>query len=213
MAASTCLRDTSTTTMSQDGSGNVGTDVKIHASDSGLGVVGDGMYVNNFNGGGIVRTSSGLFSRQTYTHAGWSRGINDVSAPGAAVGAGGYATVNPLLVMNFQRQGPQSQYIHLTYGVEMLMTLSDFPASNLFWGWSCQLESWFDWDQVFREVCSQGAAGPQNQIQHQLIGQDYVILNDDAVHTVQVRMSIRGGLAGTAICTQTQKRYIHADYH
>lgn len=210
--ASPCVRDTTTTTMSQDGSGDVGVDLKIHANDSGLGVVGDGLYVNNYVGGGIVRTANGLFGRQINAHVGWSRGFNDTQNPGVAVGAGGAVQVNPVLVLNIQRQGPLGQYAHITCGAEMGMGLADISGQNPFYGWGVSLETWYDFSPTYLEVAQQTMNGFSNGFFHQLRGDDWVFLGDDAVHVVLMRMVIRGGLAGTAVCGQTQKRWIHADY-
>lgn len=210
--AQPCIRDTPSTTMSQDIAGDVGVDVNLHAPDPGLGIVADGLYVNNYSGGGLVRTSQGMFGRQYYGHVGWSRGVNDIQNPGTAVGAGGYVQVGDYLALNFQRQGPVLQYIHITAGAEINVGPSDL-AENPFYGWSVSLESWYDFSGVWLEECRQGTDGYVNASIHQLRMDGWVLIGEDAVHTVLVRITMRGGLAGTAIARQTHKRWVHVDYH
>lgn len=211
--ASPCIRDTPSTTMTQDGSGDVGVDVVLHPPDSGLGIVADGLYVNNAANGGIYRTVNGLFSRQFYGHVGWTRGTNDVQSPGTAVGAGGYVMVNPILSTTIQRQGALTQYVHVTCGAEMGMGLADPTGQNIFYGWGVGLELYYDFSPTWLEVCGQTMGGFSNGFFHQLRGDDWLVLTDDVVHTVYMRMVIRGGANGTAVCSQTQKRWIHVDYH
>lgn len=212
MPASPCIRNTPSTTMSQDGSGDVGVDVELHDPDSGLAIATDGLYVNTHPVGGITRTVNGLFGRQTYSHVGWARGVNDTLSPGTAVGPGGYTGVNPVLGFNFVRQGPVSQYLHVSCGAEMGMGMSDF-SENPFYGWQVALEVWYDFSPTWFEVAHETMGGYVNGFTHHLHGDDWFTITDDAIHTVYMRMTIRGGLNGTAVCGMTQKRWLHIDYH
>lgn len=211
MVASPCIRNTPSTTMSQDIAGDVGTDVNLHPSDSGLAIAADGLYVNNYPGGGLVRTSQGLFVRQGETHAGWLRGVDDTVNNNTAVGAGGYTQVGGIMGVNFATEGPVAQHLHITAGAEVHMGPQD-QAENPFYGWSVQLESWYDFSQFWVEECRQGTDGYVNATIHQLRMNAWITVSDGAIHTVLVRITIRGGLAGTAVARQTYKRWVHLDY-
>ena len=211
--AGPCLADTNSIIMSRDLSGNIKGDVRLHAGDSGLGIVSDGLYVNNLAGDGIQRHAFGLSVRMKDEHVGWFPGVNDFSTPGTAVGPGGYVQVGGALSLNLSIMGtPQvvAQTIEMSYGAVVDVADSDASTVNFFHGWSIILERSFQfgpWVEVNKASHSGAYAEMDN-----LVGREWVFLGGGTFN-MQLRITMRGGLAGTSIARSVQQYFMHASYH
>jgi hypothetical protein len=102
-----------------------------------------------------------------------------------------------------------AQTIHLSYGAVVDVADSDASTVNFFHGWSIILERSFNfggWVEVNKASHSGAYAEMDN-----LFGQEWVFLGG-GVFNMQLRITMRGGLAGTSIARSVQQYYMHAAY-
>lgn len=203
-----CLSQTSTVSLFIDpGTGHLAANVRFHPT-GGLYDSGNGIAILGINSVGLYTAIDGaVVPRQSFAYAG-----DDTSAPvgaGSLVGAGAYVQVGPALGVNYQRLGRFNQWIRVDMSVECAVA-AVFPDSvTTFDGWDVQIERSIDFG-AWQEMAREGVNGLKGSIRHRLMASNEVLIGDDAVHNMQMRLTARGGLAGVANVQSYSKMYIKA---
>lgn len=203
-----CLTDTSSVHMFIDPStGHLASSVKFHPT-GGLYDTGNGIAILGINGVGLYTTVEGYVTpRQQLVYAGDYQ--SGPVAAGVLVGAGAYVQVGPILLLNFTRLGRANQWINITYSIECAVAAVFPDAVTTFDGWDVQIERSYD-SGAFVELAREGVNGLSGSIRHRLIAEDEVLIGDDAVHNVQMRLTARGGLSGVANVQSYAKMFVKA---
>jgi hypothetical protein len=188
----------------------------VLAANSGLVVSGTGLAVDLAqtvgNGGGLALTAGGLSVSTRVEVVGWVPGANDSVSPNQAVGANAYVQVGGVLSHPVSRRvAGLNQYVEIDYGCEVTVAVSDSVNSNQFWGWHVAIER-RDNGGAWVEVASAGMSGKDNAATHSLHYSEAYLLDDAATHTIDLRLTCRGGSAGTVIVKNYQKKYSKARY-
>ena len=206
-----CLTQTSTVQMYIDpATGKLASRVLVNGS-GGLYDTGAGLGIVGLNGYGLYTGIGGeVTPRQSFTRAGWepNQGPGFVTT-NALVGAGGYIQVGPNVQVNFQRLGRTNQWIRFTYGGELAVASTD-AGVNGFFGWDTFIERMIDFNGQWLEVSREGANGINGSMRHHHHAHEDILVGDDAVHSMIMRLTAKGGLAGTANVQAYAKMQIDA---
>lgn len=215
-----CLNETDTVVLEI---GGVNGGLQAHAkaaANKGLVVTpgtgaASGLGISGIQSTGLYADVNGqVVNRHTLWAAGsgWSRGGSSFVGSGALIGAGGYVQIGAAINLNFQTHGAAAQWLEFTYHAEMAMVQSNPAASTDYDGWSVYLETSLDgaaWQEMVSETCG----GPHNGFLHALHTTDQVLLADYTTHNMQLRMTVRGGFLGTAVCQGYNRFWMTARGH
>jgi len=194
-----CLTQTSTIQMYIDPStGKLASRVLFHPT-GGLFDSGAGIAIFGINSRGLYTdTQGGVVVRNQFGRAGWepNQGPGFVTT-NALVGAGGYIQVGPVLQINFQRLGLANQWIRIAYSGELAVASTD-AVVNGFFGWDVFIERMLDFSGAWLEVARAGVNGLNGSARHHLVGHEDILVGEDGLHTMLMRLTAKGSLAGTA---------------
>jgi hypothetical protein len=206
-----CLTQTSTIQMYIDPSTGKLASRVLFLTNGGLLDSGAGVSIAGINSRGLYTDAQGgVVVRDAFNRAGWepNQGPGFVTT-NALVGAGGYIAVGPNLQVNFQRLGPSNQWIRIGYSGELAVSSTD-PVVNNFYGWDVFIERMIDFNGTWLEVARSGFNGLNGSARHHLSGWEDILVGDDAVHSMLMRLTAKGSLAGTANVQSYAKMQIDA---
>lgn len=216
--AGPCLNDTESISLNRDTSGNIEADLIRNGDNaSGIELTASGVRVFTDATGGVVRTATGLALASTVSRTGYEvGGATGDTLPGTTVGPGAYVQIGGTQTLAIQRQAAVSGQVEIDYGAVIGMEADDIFTVNPFQGWVVALERriWVTSSGAsgaWIEADSQGSTGASAH-RHSLRALEDIALNDDVNRTLEVRVTVRGGIVENVVCRFLGRRFIRARY-